>query len=199
MYDGHITTTDPGLVSTLDDLPEGYKGYVRVDEDAHNDSPRSWHPNTAVLIQCNDRRGDADECDDYGLAEARERWYNGKGIDSPMIQRYVAMFRPDIAYYCDYWSAGRDLYGWGYVTRAALAEAGYSSDAEVLNGTLKMRARTLFDQEVDIYQQWADGEVYGITVVHEESGEEADLWGVYDTPGYFAEVAAELIAEIEAR
>lgn len=186
-YTGTITITDPLLVETITDLPEGFTGYVRYDEAAYGDSPRDWAPNAATIIQRNDRRGDVDECDDYGLAEARDRWYDGRRVGpNPLIERYLRIFRPDIVLYVDYWSAGRDLYGWGYITREAWEEGGYTATPQ-----------EVFDAEVETYRQWADGEVYGVTVVNDETGEEADLWGVYDDPpGYVRDVALELIREV---
>lgn len=198
-YTGTLTITDPGLVETINDLPEGYTGYVRVDEDAYGDSPRDWAPNVATIIQRNDRRGAVDE-PDARLDEARDRWSwtkyaslvggnrSDRAIkavgDEGMVARYLSIFRPDIALYVDHWSAGRDLFGWGYITAEAWEEGGYT-----------IAPQDVFDQEVEIFRQWADGEVYGVTVVNDETGEDASLWSVYDSPGYFREVALDLIEE----
>lgn len=119
------------------------------------ESPRDDDGNVATLIQENSRCIAVDT-DDAGLAEAHDRWdYRGGDV---YMARYLAAFRPDIAAYVNRWDAG-DSYGWGYVTREALAAAGFSDDRETLSGTLQLRAGTLFDAEVAVYRQWADGEV----------------------------------------
>lgn len=204
-YTGTITVADPMLVETITDLPEGYTGYVRVDESP--ESPREWDGNVSVLVQTNDRRGSVDSGDDLSEAHYRWDWTNDRGFFGYMpswfhtdtnralhrvgrealMARYLRIFRPDIKHYVERWDAGRDLYGWGYITTEAWDAAGCTATPE-----------EVFDAEVDIYRQWADGEVYGVTVVHEESGEEASLWGVYDEPfGYVRDVALDLIEEIK--
>lgn len=226
MYAGTVTIPDPLLAWEIEDMPEGYTGYVRYDDMVH-ESPRDWIT-SATIINANDRLLNIDS-DDEGLAEVRDRWhwlgtygFSSRGQSYPphygeptftertlfakydrerLVERYVAMFRPDIAVYVDRWDAGRENYGWGYVTREALAEAGYSEDGrEHVSGTLQMRARAIFDQEVETYRMWAEGEVYGVTVIRDEDGEEASLWGIYDDYPYDymqVEVVADLIAEME--
>jgi hypothetical protein len=92
-----------------------------------------------------------------------------------MVRRYISICRPDIAHYEHSWSAsgtsqGDYRAGWGYVTREALAEAGYSMNPErPLSGTYKMRAATIFEGELKAYQQYFAGEVFG--AVHVTVGE----------------------------
>lgn len=202
-YDGHIIARDPGLAWEIEDMPEGFKGYVRYDDSP--ESPREW-AHVSTLVQNNDRRGDVDQGEE--LREARERWdwtddrgffgYMPTYYDTPtnralhkvgreaLIQRYIRIFRPDIVHYVDYWSAGRDLYGWGYITREAWGEDSPS-----------IAPGAVFDAEVETYRQWADGEVYGVTVVRESDGAEESLWSVYDDQdGYIEQVAAELVEEL---
>lgn len=124
---------------------DGSVTLIMWDEDGEYANPRNNDGNVATLIQTNSRCSDIDD-DDAGLGEARERF------DDAMMRRYLTMFRPDIAYYADYWSAG-DSYGWGYVTRDAMREAGLSANP--------VDAQEAFDQEVSLYRQWAEGEVYG--------------------------------------
>lgn len=134
---------------------DGSRTFVVYDDNSDTESPRDYDGNVATLIQCNSRCIDIDS-DDAGLSEARDRFYR----DEPMMQRYVAMFRPDIALYVDYWSAG-DSYGWGYVTTEAWSEAfppgfeGRNRDGSPLT------PEQVFDSEVSLYRQWANGEVYG--------------------------------------
>ena len=146
---------------------DGSVTFIVIDQDGETSNPRDDDGNVATLIQENSRSIDIDT-DVAGLQTARDQFRH----EPELMDRYLAMFRPDIAVYVDYWSAGRESYGWGYVTREALAEAGYSGQ---LSGTLKMRARALFDSEVDVYGQWAEGEVYGF--VHLEPGAEIAVDG----------------------
>ena len=153
---------------------DGSITYIVWDDDSSAENPREYDGNIATLIQCNDRCNDIDT-DDAGLSEARDR------LDA--FERYLAMFRPDIVHYVGYWTAG-DSYGWGYVTRADWEAAGYTST---------VTPQQAFEQEVDIYRQWANGEVYGahhvtvgdpIVVLGEEGAYvdgfetvEEDCWG----------------------
>jgi hypothetical protein len=53
--------------------------------------------------------------------------------------------------------------------------------------------------ELEVYRQWADGEVYGVIVVRESDGEENSLWSCYDDTGdfsYLRQVAEELASEL---
>lgn len=75
-----------------------------------------------------------------------------------MVRRYIAMFRPDVLYYTDSWDAasyGDGSRGWGYVTREDWEQAmGTDYDGD-------LTPEKAFDQEVDLYRQWAGGEIYG--------------------------------------
>jgi hypothetical protein len=164
--------------------------YIVADIDSSDVNPRNDDGNIATLIQKNTRCIEIDE-DEAGLSEARDKWnwtddasfftYMPKFHDTPvnralwqvgreaLIERYITIFRPDIKHYVDYWSAG-DSYGWGYVTKAAWDEAMYrkppedATDAELLAWVDEEPSCTpeeVFKSEVDIYRQWADGEVYG--------------------------------------
>lgn len=179
-YTGTITMTDPMLVEEIE-VPEGYQAFVVYDQDASSDSPRGWAGNVATIINGNNRLNEIDT-DDAGLREARGRF------TEIGMRRYIAMFRPDIALYVDYWSAGRENYGWGYVTTEALADQG-------LDAT---EAERCFYAEVEVYRQWAEGEVYGVIVNHEESGQEASLWGIYDDSGDYIreEIVPDLISQV---
>jgi hypothetical protein len=200
-YAGTITLPDPLLLDTMTDLPDGFTGYVRIDTDS--ESPREWDTLT-TLVQENRRRGEIDR-DEY-LDTARDHWrwtqydslvgahrsdraVKAVGYEG-MIRRYISIFRPDIKLYVDRWDAGRDLYGWGYITTEAWDKAEFGVEVD---------PQDVFDSEVSTYQQWADGEVYGVTVVNEETGEEASLWGCYDDGrDYLREVALDLIFEVSA-
>lgn len=87
------------------------------------------------------------------------------------MDHYLATERPDIAAYQHHWqvngsSQGDWREGYAYVTRDALADAGYSMDADKpLNGTLKMRAASIMESELDVYGQWFAGEVYYSTTI----------------------------------
>lgn len=164
---------------------DGSITYIVYDDDGEHANPRECDGNVATLIQENSRCLDID-MDDAGLGEARERFdcYGRRGTSAhgyahgtkvsldrqAMMARYIAIFRPDIVYYTDWWSAGRDSYGWGYVTTEAWREAMYPQPPdddslgaleEWLDFEPSVTPEEVFDSEVDLYNQWANGEVYG--------------------------------------
>lgn len=172
---------------------DGSITYIVYDHDGEHANPRDYDGNVATLIQENDRCIRIDE-DEAGLSEARERFgrYGRQGWSTwrdpslsrmhchhdreYMMRRYIAMFRPDIVHYVDWWSAG-DSYGWGYVTRADWVKSMYPErpyipdDAhgrEVADAIERfldyepgITPEKAFSDEVDLYRQWAEGEVYG--------------------------------------
>lgn len=188
---------------------DGSITYIVYDDDGSSASPRECDGNISTLIQVNSIAIDIDD-DDVGLGEARDRWdwtrypsmVGGTRSDraikacgrDELMTRYLAMFDPEIEYYCDHWSAGSS-YGWGYVTREnwvkAMGEDPYTGDVTPETG---------FDQEVDLYRQWANGEVYGahhVTVgdpivkfwdhgayIDGWSTEEDDCWGFLGYPDH---------------
>lgn len=151
---------------------DGSATVIVYDTDAEHANPRDNDGNVATLIQENDRYNDIDD-DHAGLSEAR----NYFGGDAAMVRRYLGMFRPDIAYYADYWHAG-ESYGWGYVTTAALEEhfpEKLCGDRAAYFAKHDLSPEKLLEQEVDIYRQWAEGEVYG--AIHLEVGEPIVAYG----------------------
>lgn len=180
---------DESLYSNLVDAyrhEDGSISYVVYDDDAEHANPRDCDGNLAVLIQQNSRCVDIDT-DDAGLSEARERFdcYGRHGTSAhgyghgakvrldreAMMKRYIAMFRPDVAHYEDWWSAGRDSYGWGYVLTETWNEHMFPSAPsddtvegveEWLNFEPSCTPEEAFDAEVDVFGQWCDGEVYGV-------------------------------------
>lgn len=164
---------------------DGSITYIVPDMDGEHANPRECDGNVAVLIQENDRLIDIDT-DDAGLSEARERFdcYGRRGTSAhgyahgtkvrldreAMMQRYLSIFRPDVAYYADYWGAGRDGYGWGYVLTDTwrehmYPEKPYEDTPEAVEAWLNYEPPSTpeeaFDAEVSLYGQWAEGEVYG--------------------------------------
>ena len=164
MYDGTITTADPNLVTTFKH-ENGSTTYILIDTDGENANPRHDDGNIATLINRNNRTIDIDECDVYGLTDAREHW--GKRED--LVRRWLAIYHPHVIHYVDYWTAG-DSYGWGYVDRSRWEKAmgaDYEGD---------MTPEKAFDQEIRIYELWATGEVYGY--IHTgPDGTEDSCWG----------------------
>ena len=138
--------------------------YVFYDPNPQDtESPRTYDGTVSTLIQRNTRCIDIDD-DDAGLAEARERFTHA------LMKRYLAMFRPDIAYYAEHWSAG-DSYGWGYVTREAWDRwMGEDYDGDVT-------PEQAFDAEVKVYGLWANGEVYGSCHVAKRGAEPEFVYG----------------------
>lgn len=146
-----------GLAQYLSDAyrhEDGSITYITGDPmPGDTESPRTYHGNVATLIQTNTRCIEVDD-DDAGLTEACERWvWAGNPDRDGYLKRYLAIFRPDILHFDPHWSAG-DSYGWGYVTRESWEQAmGEDYDGEVT-------PEQAFDQEVRVYGQWANGEVY---------------------------------------
>ncbi len=215
-YDGTITERDPNLVATFKH-EDGSTTYIVVDQDAEHVNPRDDDGNVATLIQRSDRHMKIDD-DDAGLSEARERFgiYDERSIDNwsgpafmmrhlrlairskydgeAMVNRYLAMFRPDVLLYVDYWVAPSytqdSSYGWGYVTREAWVAAmgeGYDGD---------LTPKEAFDQEVDIFGKWARGDVYGYIHIKPD-GTEDSVWGFlgYETVAGPGETGLEAIVE----
>jgi hypothetical protein len=165
---------------------DGSLTFVMIDTDPEHADPREDEGLVSTLIREGRDYTPLDD-DDEGLAEARDRWdwlgtygYSSRGqrggphfvptaADKALfahydrdkiMQRYVAMFRPDILHYCDRWEAsgfsqGHYTYGWGYVSRAkweyAMGE-GYTGP---------ITPEEAFGQEVNIYELYFRGEVYG--------------------------------------
>lgn len=173
---------------------DGSITYIVPDYDCEHVNPREDDGNVTTLIQENDRYLDIDE-DEAGLREAREHFsgYGRHGTTAPtwgrgaqsrhdreyMMERYLAMFRPDILHYedsCSFGDYGASR-GWGYVTREAWEEWMYPDKPYVpddatpevaaaaaerfLSYEPSVTPKEAFDQEVDLYRQWANGEVYG--------------------------------------
>jgi hypothetical protein len=142
---------------------DGSITYVFAEKHPEADSPRSYDGNVATLIQRNTRCLDIDG-DQADLSEAYERFTHA------LMRRYVAMFRPDILHYEEHWSAG-DSYGWGYVTKEAWERAmGKYYDGDVT-------PEQAFDQEVKIYGQWANNEIYGSAHVAKRGAEPDFVYG----------------------
>lgn len=191
LYESHIGPAIDGIEDEVADVVEfdedQHKGlvdayqhadgsitYIVYDEDGSDANPRDNDGKVATLIQTNDSCVDIDEDTEY-LGEARDRWYGGWGYgdfscdQTAMMERYLAMFRPEILHYDGHWSAG-DSSGWGYVTR---------KDWERWMGedyAGPVTPEEAFDQEVSVYRQWANGEVYG--GIHERKNKpEESCWG----------------------
>lgn len=112
------------------------------------------------------------DSDTAGMVDAFDRFRDYPDTLG-MVRRYVAMFRPDIAAVDTWEVSGSSQSDWragiGYVTRDALAAAGYSEDGrETLSGTLRMRAAAILAGEVAEYGAYFAGEVY--TATHLEVG-----------------------------
>jgi len=159
---------DPGAYPNIVDAyrhEDGSITYVVIDTDSSGESPREYGGNVATLIQGNTRCIDVDDDDegledarnhfwDYGSRHGRQGWRRAGHSAETMVRRYLAIFRPEIVYYTEYWVAG-DSYGWGYVTRAnwdAAMGQDYTGD---------VTPEQAFDQEVSLYRQWAEGDIYG--------------------------------------
>lgn len=179
---------------------DGSITYIVHDDDCGDANPRNFDGNVATLIQKNTICIDVDD-DEAGLQEAYDRFSGygchdtsaptwGRGVKSRydrehMMRRYIAMFRPDILYYQDYWSAGEDSYGWGYITKAnwekhMLPPTPDPANAEALQQWLEyapsMTPEDVFRGEVDLYGLWASGDVYGAIHVRPNGTEDA-CWG----------------------
>lgn len=164
---GDVVEFDEAYPNMLDAYRhlDGSISYIVPDEDGEHVNPRNNDGNVSTLIQVNHRCIDIDH-DDEGLREAHERFTEDGALD--LMRRYLAIYRPDILHYDDNWSAG-DSHGWGYVTRESWERwmgADYSGD---------VTPEQAFDQEVDVYRQWANGEVYGC--VHVTKQDDDSVWG----------------------
>jgi hypothetical protein len=159
---------------------DGSITYIVLDEDGEHANPRDNAGNVVTLVQRNDRCMDLDEPEDR-LAEARGRWAHRKDTRH-LVERYVAMFRPDILLYEEYWEASNS-YGWAYVTAdawdKAMMPADFTPTSEWLTKWLDedgTHVRAAFDIELSLFRQWANGEVYGAINVH-PTDKDDECWG----------------------
>lgn len=110
------------------------------------------------------------DLDDLAEAWVVEAYLLGLNAEQAM-DRYIANHRPDIAAYQHHWSVtgtsqGDWREGYAYVTRQALADAGYSMNPDKpLNGTYKMRAASMMESELNVYGLWFAGEVFYSTTI----------------------------------
>ena len=170
---------------------DGSITYIVYDFDGEHANPRENDGNVATLIQENDHYIAIDEdhaglkearerFDCYGRHGTSAHGYaHGTKVAldrEAMMRRYIAIFRPDILYYRDRWGEG-DSYGWGYVdvetwrkwmypekpymTENATPEEQASAAEYYLTYEPSCTPEEAFNQEVDVYGQWARGEVYG--------------------------------------
>lgn len=149
---------------------------IHYDTDGDHSNPRNNDGVISTLIQENSNCINVDSDDAY-LGEARDWFYRYDNADGvvrtldreDMMRRYIAMFRPDVAYYADEWSAG-DSHGWGYVTVESWTKwMGEDYEGEVT-------PQSAFEGEVGEYRKWATGEVFGY-VITDEDGKEDSCWG----------------------
>jgi hypothetical protein len=135
------------------------------------------------------------DLDNEHEARVAAAYFEGIGAQE-CVERYVDEARPDIACYVHEWnvtgcSQGDWRDGYAFMTREALAEAGYSSNPDrPLNGTLKMRARSIYDSEMKEYAAWFAGEVYCATHVFPVGPE----FAIGDEGGYYT---GEMLAATE--
>lgn len=135
-------------------------------------SPREADGNVSKLVMQHRDYRDLDE-EDEGIEEARDRW----GEESPLVERYVRMFRPDIAHYEPRWtvsgaSQGDWAYGYGYVLTAdaeriaVVPEPRFTHDynrAHPRSRRFREYAREAFEEELAVYGAYFAGEVYFAT------------------------------------
>jgi hypothetical protein len=183
-YDGFMNTTQTGMTDSLTierdaftkrieelraEMPvrefihaDGSHTFIVHDTDPEHANPRDCDGNVARLVQCHRDYIMLDDWD-TGIMDAIARW----GYEDAKVRRYVAMFRPDVAYYVDRWevtgsSQGDWQWGWGYVLVDDIAD-------------LNCTAEEAFDAEFNVYQQWFAGEVYG--AIHVSQGKEVVTFG----------------------
>lgn len=163
---------------------------IVADEDA--ESPRTAYDNAAVLI-LEHRRYDLGDTHDADLSnalvreEAEAEIRKAYGRDALIVPVYgydhggltIRTGRDGNPFHCP-WDSG--LLGWAVMSRAMIRETyGVSRvTADVLQ-----RANDLIDGEVETYDQYLRGEVYGYEIVRldehgEDTGEVIDAcWGYY--------------------
>lgn len=184
-YDGTITMSDPGLVHEFDDMPTGFKAYVVVDPDAQCPD---WDGLGYVyrIDHGGARYDDVAIAGDYGdngadVGPVREAW--DRFGDWELVARYLRMFHNAVSVSV---LNRRDYNAVAVVTR---------THAETW-GCDPIAWPTLADNALAVYEQWADGNVYGVIVVDTVAGEEYALWDVYDDAhdyAYCRTVADELM------
>lgn len=144
---------------------------LHYDEDGSWANPRDNDGNVVTMLNLS--RDYADLDDAPALRGAIARW----GFDDERkIRTYLQAFHDVI--YCDRWSwqgsSQSDWgHGWGYITRQAMRDAGWTDDK-----ITPEFAERVFKAEVGTFESWAAGEVFGYVIKDPETGYDLEsCWG----------------------
>lgn len=187
MYDGTVTHADPNCIESWE-MDNGMTGYMVYDHD--NDSPRNWGREGACVILDRSHAESLDGKDTDSRHDAMRSALAHYGNNLDMVSRYLSIFHDAAA--VDTTCATHTRGGWtvyGMVTRAECESAGIDDPKGYIRS------------ELEIYRQYAEGEVYGVIVSDPETGQDRSLWGIYDDwPYNYArtEVAKDLADELLA-
>jgi hypothetical protein len=169
---------------------------VRIipDHNTSGDGPREWdNLSTMVCFHRNYKLGDKHDFETpEDFREFAENKANGVAIILPLYLMDHSGISISTSDFGDRWDSGQ--VGWAYITRAKIQEE-YS--AKRISKKLLERVRGYIVSEVNVYDQFLRGEVYGY-VIEDANGEHMDsCWGYYglDDARSEARNAAEHIAK----
>lgn len=184
-YNGTVTHEDPNLVVSWD-LDEQTRAYILRDTDA----PAPDWDGIGYVFRVYYRSSwgmDVLVSGDYGDTGARDVgdaiaavWHESR--DWEHGGRYLREFHDVVDYDYDT-SVDRDGTVVAAVTRDQATAWGLEDPAGTAAGAL------------DVYRQYAEGDVYGVIVVNTVTGDQDSLWEIYDSsPGldYVRTVAADI-------
>lgn len=171
----------------------GFTARVVADYDA--ESPREWD-NLATLVQVDPGYIEPDGPSDVSdsVMDAWDRW---RDVDT--VARYLRLFHDAAA--VDSWDAtGPAAFNHGHVIAFVTREA---MDRDWGRGQwTRVDAARVVSGELGTYRQWCEGEVYGVVVTDDDTGNEWSTWGIYTVDGrtddpYLRDVAEDCAAEVE--
>ena len=163
---------------------EEYKGYeIEIEPDLEPDDPRNWD-NLGQMV-CWHNRYDLGDSNPYSVEEFEEWWGEQTGVRLPLyLYDHSGITMKTGPFHCP-WDSGQ--VGWVYVTRESILKE-YGS--KYLTRKLRDKARRILESEVEVYDQYLRGDVYGYTITEMDSDGTVDSCG-----GFYGREAAEQAAK----
>lgn len=177
-------------------MEEEYKGYtIKIEQDLQPESPREWD-NVGTMV-CWHRQYDLGDKHNYETPDDFTDYlkeYDGKIFSMPLYLYDHSGITMSTVPFNDRWDIGQ--IGWIYSTvEKAKEELGNYPFKQ-----LKSRAYKALKEEVELYDQYISGEVYGYTIYdqNEEEIEDGSLWGLFGGHESALADAKSLIDALEA-
>ncbi len=161
---------------------KGYKVEIHYDLDCANDSPRDWDNGTTLCLSHGSRwklpnEGDI-PFDDLGAWAEVEQYIRDHFEVVGNVLPVSCTDHGDVNYYVgapnDRWDSGPRV---GFIFWTAEGQKACGTPDEMLDEVAR--------QDVETFNQWANGWVYGFVIKDPAGNEIADgsLWGIYEASG----------------